>query len=129
MIHLLDISWNIGDADTGDHERANELLGALPYLRELSVKADWDKIPFQPWFLSVNALTELKIISIFESPTKNRQYAKVYGPWSCSAYDCLVSILWCPFTIARSEEKELTIIIVGSGPETSYPSRRITWDP
>jgi hypothetical protein len=48
MIHLLDISWNIGDADTGDHERANELLGALPYLRELSVKADWDKIPFQP---------------------------------------------------------------------------------
>jgi hypothetical protein len=48
MIHLLNISWTGADADTGDHERAGELLGALPYLRELSVKADWDKIPFQP---------------------------------------------------------------------------------
>jgi hypothetical protein len=40
MIHLLDISWSDADEDTGDHERANELLGALPYLRELCIKVD-----------------------------------------------------------------------------------------
>jgi hypothetical protein len=80
IIHLFDISWSDADADTGDHERANELLGALLYVRELSIKADWDKIPFQPRFLSANALTGLKIISILDPPTQNRQYAKVHGP-------------------------------------------------
>jgi hypothetical protein len=92
MIHNLDISWSDADADTGDHERANELLGALPYLRELCIKADWDKVPFQPRFLPVNALTELRIISIFDSQLR------IDNMQRCMALDHVQEMtVWCRF--------------------------------
>jgi hypothetical protein len=64
MVHHVGLFWKRGDKVV--HDRANEILEALPSLKSLYLHASLDEDPFDPRFLEVNPLPHLRKINILD---------------------------------------------------------------